>query len=154
MAKARKHAGKRPGIDPTHDRPDVIGPALAELLDYLAAILPKVDADALKNDDSPRRGALYCFLFGAVHGSAVTHKLSPATAYANALCLFARLLPNAQEETVEEIVRWAAQSTSSASPWNPITHEGIDEFLGWRGNRPGYAFGRVNPALLNAPDEE
>jgi hypothetical protein len=151
MAKAGKRGRKRAEIDLSRDRPDAIGPALGELLDYLAALLPKVDPEALTDDDSPKRGGLYCFLFGAIHGSAVAHQLSPATAYANALCLFARLLPKATEEAVGEIVQWAAQSTARASPWNPITHEGIDEFLGWRADPVGYAFGRVGSALALAP---
>jgi hypothetical protein len=100
----------------------VIGPALAELPDYLAALLPKVDPESL-TDDSPRRGVLSCFLFGAIHASAVAHKITPPSASANALCMFSRLLPKASEGTVEEIVRWAAQSTARASNWNPITHE-------------------------------
>jgi hypothetical protein len=63
-------------------------------------------------------------------------------------------LVRSPEEAVEGVVRWAAQSTARASPWNPITHEGVDEFLGWRAAPTGNAFGRVNAALEKTPAEE
>lgn len=97
---------------------------------------------------------LYCFLFGAAHASAVTHRLSPPVAYANALCLFARLLPQAQDKAVEDVGQWAVQSTARASPWNPITHDGIDELLEWRASPKGHALNRVNAALAKAPKDE